>query len=357
MPFDTVSLVIEDKEIKDLLSYSMDSDLYVASSAFRFELPGNETFIRAGDKIQFRVNGLIEMTGIIDTVEESTKKSGASISASGRDLTGLLCDHCVEDFGEKYSLSGKTIKQIAETLFAQVPFIKQCRVYYSNGADRIDAVWQNNFISPGSTVFEVLKTYAAGRGLIFHSLPNGSFVFSKPCERGEIQYRLQRKKIDSAANNIIEGTGVRDISRSYSKAVILCQQQGEDEWGNPLKINAKGSATLTMGVGGDFPFYKPFVGTNNGDGISPKLEAKRFLNSSRAKMFRLEYTVPNHGQNGWNWAVNSLAHVVDECIHKNDGTTVDGDYLIYGRTFEMASKASGPTTKLRLGMPGAILND
>ncbi|OGU18145.1 MAG: hypothetical protein A2076_06020 [Geobacteraceae bacterium GWC2_53_11] len=63
--------------------------------------------------------------------------------------------------------------------------------------------------------------------------------------------------------------------------------------------------------------------------------------------FPLEYTVPNHSQNGKNYTVNKLATVKDE-INKITGT-----YLVYGRTLNF-DKQSGSTTTLRLGPPGLI---
>ena len=59
------------------------------------------------------------------------------------------------------------------------------------------------------------------------------------------------------------------------------------------------------------------------------------------------YKVGRHSQNGQNWAINKFCNIKDE----KQG--IDGDYLIYGRTFEL-SKQDGPTTTLKLGTPGLI---
>jgi prophage tail gpP-like protein len=357
MSVDAVELYVNNQKIDALLSYTVDSDLYVAADGFDIEIAGTDLFIPVGAKAQLRVNGAVEMTGIIDAVAETGSKSSESTRISGRDYMGLLCDHHCEEYGDKQALGSKTVKQLAQALLTDVPFIDRSSVVYANGADMLDAIYKSNYIQPGQTVFDVLKEYASGRGLLFYCLPTGTFVLGKPVETGAINFRLQRKRTNSEANNIVEGGCTRDISGSFSKAVIIGQRQGEDEFGSPVQINVRGSASVPTGASAEFPFYKPYVATSNKDAIAPSLEAKRFINASRAKMQLLSYTTPGHSQNGRNWQANELCAVVDDCCHNQNGTAINGTYLVYSRTFEMQSKESGPTTRLKLGMPGAILSD
>ena len=60
------------------------------------------------------------------------------------------------------------------------------------------------------------------------------------------------------------------------------------------------------------------------------------------------YKVGRHSQNNQNWMINKFCHIQDEV------QDIDGDYLIFGRTFEL-SKEEGPTTKLKLALPGLII--
>jgi prophage tail gpP-like protein len=357
MATDDFSLFVDNRKISDVLSYTVDSDLYVAADAFNIEIAGSNNFIPVGVKAVLHINGTVAMTGVIDKVTYSCSKSSETTSISGRDLMGLLCDHYCEEFGDKQSLGSLTVKKLAETLLKDVPFISRSNVVYADGANIIDSVYKSNYIPPGSTIFDVLKEYAAGRGLLFYAMPNGTFVIGKPKEFGAASFFLQRKRINGQANNILEGGATCDISGSYSKVTITGQRQGEAKDGSPEQINVKGTVALSTGDQGDFPYYKPYIATSNKDEVSPILEAKRFMNASRAKMLLLEYITPGHNQNGRNWAANELAHVVDECSFGPHGSSINGTYLIYSRTFEMQSKESGPVTRLKLGMPGAILGD
>jgi len=54
------------------------------------------------------------------------------------------------------------------------------------------------------------------------------------------------------------------------------------------------------------------------------------MDKMRFDSFQLHYKVSRHSQNGRNYQINKIAHVKDEVRN------LDGDYLIYGRTFEMS---------------------
>lgn len=66
--------------------------------------------------------------------------------------------------------------------------------------------------------------------------------------------------------------------------------------------------------------------------------------------FKLQYKVARHSQEGRNWAINEMCHVTDEVLITDKGVSIAGDYLIYGREFEMSKR--GSYTTLRLGYPG-----
>lgn len=347
---DKVSLHINNQKIENFLSYTIESDIYTADDAFSLELANPEIQVKEGHRCELYVNGELEMTGIIDRISKSHDKSGVKLKVEGRDLMGLLVDSYCEEF---ITLEGIKVKALAERLLKNVPFINRKKIVYQDNFSGklkkkakgessialLDAPHNFSQIEPGMTIFEVLKDYAGSRGMMFFCLPDGTMVFGKPKEKGELLFNLLCTK-DGKDNNVLEGSEVKDISKRYSKITVIGQQQGTDGI-DTNAINTK--ATIEDK---DFPFYKPMVAKNNNDYQSPKLHARMLLEKSRHQGFQLNFKVPGHSQNGKNWTINELCSVKDEVLER------EGTYLIYSRTFEMSKQ--GVYTSLKLGIPGIV---
>ncbi|OPY07259.1 MAG: Phage late control gene D protein (GPD) [Syntrophaceae bacterium PtaB.Bin095] len=342
---DKISLRIGDTAVEHFLSYSIDADLYTPADAFRMELSAPETRVTAGMRCEVWVNDQRELTGIIDRVTRRVTKSGRTLSVEGRDLMGLLVDSCCESF---QSVKNKSLKELAALLLPTIPYINRKAVVYQKSVsgksetttDLLDEPQKITQIEPGMTVFDVLKSAAVSRGLLFYSLPDGTLVFGRPKAKGETSFTLQQLRTGTG-NNIIESELVEDISRQYSKVTVLGQQQGRDDL-DTAKIKTKATKTDS-----DFPFYKPFVQRNNNDGTSPALLARLLMEKGRREGWQYSATVARHSQDGKNWTINELARVKDEV------QALDGVYLIYGRTFEL-DKNLGPVTRLKLSKVGLI---
>ena len=349
-----IELKIEDMSIKHFLSYQVDADLYTAADAFHMELSDPDIKITAGMHCWLKVNGQLELTGIIDKVQRKVNKSGVSLAVSGRDLMGIAVDSCCEKWG---SVSGKTLQQLAEMLLGNVYALNRIKIEYQKNVvgklkkskkvgggflSGIDTPQKISQIEPGMKIFEVLQTYAASRGMLFYSLPDGTFVFGRPMTKGEPSYTLILRK-DGIGNNVIESDVINDISRRYSKVTVVGQQQGQDFFDSATKINSP----LGVAIDADFPFHKPYVTKNNNDSVSPQQHARMIMEKHRWEGLQLHYTVARHSQDKTNWTINQLCRVKDEA------QDIDGVYLIYGRTFEL-SKDAGPITRLRLGLPGRV---
>ena len=139
---------------------------------------------------------------------------------------------------------------------------------------------------------------------------------------------------------------VQDISRRYSKYIVIGQQQGAQTIFNPKGINTDNDDKPC--IDGTYPFKKPFVTIDNNDNVSPSKRARLIMEKHRREGTRLIYTVGRHSQNGRNWAINEFCHIKDETQF------IDKDYLIYGRTFEL-NKETGPITRVMLGEPGVVV--
>lgn len=332
---DKVVLQLEGERVEDFISYSIESHLYTADSAFTLELAPIVN-IKEGTRCEIYVNDSLELTGIVDRVELSYSKDDIKLTATGRDLMGLLVDSCCEDFAtlEKY-----TLKQLVEKLIAKVPFISRKNVIYQDGADKLDAPSEFTQIEPGMTIFEALKQFVTAHGLMFWAMPDGTFIFGKPKSKGEPKFRLVCKK-DGNENNIIDGSVAKDISKRFSKITIIGQKQGTDELETD-QINVQASIEDD-----DFPFYKPYVASLPSETDDAKKYARHLLEQMRQKGLQLQYKVAGHSQNGVNWRINELCQVEDEIAGINDV------YLIYSRTFEKSKQ--GVYTSLTLGLPGVI---
>ena len=352
---DVITLQIAGKRIERFLSYSVEADLYTADDAFSLELARPEIAIKRGQRCELYVNGVLELTGIIDKPSRRYDKAGLTLRLEGRDLMGLLVDSCCEKF---VTVEGKKLTELAEMLLENVPYINRKGIIYqeniigklhgkkktvdSPDLGYMDSPQKISQIEPGMTIFEVLKTYAASRGLMFFALADGTFVFGRPKAKGEPVFTLTCSK--SGGGNILEGEEVDDISKRFSKVTVIGQRQGQDGDGlDASVVNSPSGVALDP----DFPFYKPYVTRDNNDSQSPELHARFWMEQQRHQGYQLHYKVQGHSQNGKNWQINELCRVRDEVLG------VDGVYLIYGRKFER-SRESGTIARLKLGMPGLV---
>lgn len=350
---DIVYLLVDGKKIDRFTSYTIDADLYAAGDAFTLELAVPEVGIRTGLECQLYVNNALELHGIIDKVVASYDKSGRKLTVTGRDLMGWLVDACTEEF---ISLpEDMTLVDLIQQLLTNAPdefFELKMITYSENDPGRLktrgarvgssDTPEPPSHIEPGMKVFEVISAYAKSKGLLFYLTPDGNFVLGKPKETDATEFTLTNRK-NGRGNNVLSGEKSEDISRRYSKVIVVGQKQGKagdsaGQWNiDPDSIEDE-----------SFPFYKPFVHKDEHGG-NPKQQARMLMDKMRYDGFRLNYTVAGHSQGSKNWCINELAHVIDE----DADFQLNGAYLIYGRTFEK-SKDRGTTTKLRLGLPGMI---
>lgn len=357
---DKAELKIGNRIVENFISYTIESDLYTADDAFSLELANPETVITSGLRCQLRINGRLELDGIIDRCIKSYDKTGVKLRVEGRDLMGLLVDSHCEKFD---TIQGMTVKSLAEKLIAPLPFISKSQVIVQSnfigkgkGKKQTTSIPAINFletpqrismIEPGMTVFEVLRGYAASRGYMFwleYDQARALFVIGRPLLGGAPVYNLVIRK-SGEGNNALEGEHVDDISKRYSRIKVITQQQGHETdgiMGFANKINPPPAVIPDK----SFPFLKPMVVRMTNDSQSPALHGRLLLEKQRHDGFQLHYRVPGHSQAGINWGINRICQVNDEVLN------INGTYLIFGRTFERTKQ--GTFTRLKLGMKGLV---
>lgn len=346
---DKLELLIAGRKLDRFLSYRIDADLYKAADEFSLQLSAAGMEINPGMECQLRVNDSLELTGVIDKVDENCDKQGNTVTIEGRDLGGLLVDSYLEEFPD---VQGATLKQLAEQILAKVPLVNRRQIVYQAGiggtaanatsGSAFDLGQKNAHCDPTRTVFDVLRDYAAARGAMFFCLPDGTLVFGKPKAAGAADYSLLRKRSGNSTN-VLSGGRTRDISQRWSPIIVLGQRQGSDQLGAG-DINTRASLEDP-----GMPIRKPLVVQNDNDGESPEQHARLLLARQRSRSTTFKYKVPGHSQDGRNWGINRLCRIMDDAVLP----AVNGVYLITGRTY-MLSKDKGRTTELRLGLPGVI---
>ncbi|MBN1130290.1 MAG: hypothetical protein JXA71_14960 [Chitinispirillaceae bacterium] len=345
----TVHITVNNERLETVTAYSFDSDMFMAADAFEFSAGPGAAGLAAGSRVDLWVNDRKAMAGIIDKVTSGGgSREGTAVMAEGRDMMGVLCDHCCTTLGDLVDPEGEAssidLSRLVRSVLQGVPFVHTLNdIMYEPGASGLNISFEQITCTPGSTVFEILRSAATSRGLHFWCDEQGRFIFGKPVSSGPALFSITRKQ-SGGGNNVISGKRKNDITDGYSKVYVYSQSQESDGDADDNNL----VATASLSVPEEFPFYRPKVVQINMDKRSPALEAKRLLNQVRAKLVQFEYTVPGHSQNGENYRTNVLAHVDDELLD------VAGDYLVYARKFT-SDKIAGPQTLLRLGMPGVAI--
>lgn len=350
MPRDTAYLTVNDTHIDDLISYDVDSDLYIAADAFEFNVL-RKGALAAGDIVRFYVNDKPALTGVVNRLTaKGGKREGVLKTLAGTDMMGMLCGHCSARIGDLVTGSGVdasvTLSYLVGFLIGDLPkkYVRGMNdVVFQKGTAGLSISFEHVNASPGQTVFDILRTAASSRGLLFWCNEDGKFNFGKPLSHGRPVFDIVRRATGNG-NNVISGQMINDIEDGFSKVMVYCQSQSDGDYD---ANNVSASAELS--VPGEFPFYRLRTVQINVDKRSPSLEAKRLINQVRASLYRYEYMVHGHSQKGLNYRANEMAHIDD------DDLDVHGDFLIYGRKFT-CNKETGPATQLRLSIPGIVFN-
>ena len=340
---DRVSLEVGGKRIEHFSKYRIESDMFTADDAFSFSFDNPGAPIGPGMRCRVRVNGVLELNGIIDRVGDGYKKSGTPLSVSGRDFMGLLVDSHV---GQGKTDKDIELKALARDLLKDVPFINRKAIVYGRGNKLFVQVQENPFQiekaqrEPGTSIFETLRQQAVERGVYFWCRPDGTLVFSRPVRSGKALFSIVNT-MDGRGNNVVESDRVQDISQRYSQVTVLGQAQGEDFMA-PEEINRQG-----MAKDSSFPFHKPYYTSMSQDMADPVQYAALVLNQQRFAGFQLSYTLAGHSQGGRNWQANVLCRVRDAFYG------YDQNFLVYSRIFSM-EEGRGRTTTVKLSKPGVL---
>ena len=325
-----IAMQVGSQQVTRFEEFRTDADIFHAAGSFSGKFTDTVQGLAPGLPVKLFINGVLEFTGLIDSVERSLDKAGLITTVKARDLMGLLVDSAVEVFAD--IPAGESLSTLAARLLATVPIISR-KAIVVQGGNPVPAAIK---VEPGSSIFEVLKSAARARGLLFFGLPDGTFVFGMPLSAGTPQFTISA--IKGVSSNYLEGSSSNDISRRYSKVVVM-----------GIEENKHVAATVfdpTFPAG----LYKPIVVHSQGDEktLSASAYGQATIQDSILSGFSLSYKVSGFtATGGQNYRINTMCAVNDNALQ------VKGRFLVFGRTF-MLNKDDGAYTDLKLSKPGAI---
>ena len=328
---DEVILLVRNARVDKFVSYTIDSDLYSPEGSFSFECDSRYD-VNKGDTCQIFVNRVCVMAGIIDTVRRSLSRSGPKMEIEGRSVAAVLADSSVT----KFATLPTTLPQLTERLVRDLPFLSRKDFVFKSGSDKAKVQRKFVEVSPGDSVFDVIKKAANSQGYLFWASPEGQLVFDKPVERGKADFKIHAFE-NGEEMDYIEGSVTETIDGQHSLIKVV----GESQDDNDIKYVAASVKNT------DFPFYRPLVVNWNENEGPAKKTAELQLATEKAAAIQLEYTMPGHSQNGIPWTINAFCDVEDHYNGANDA------YLIKHRTFTL-DRNEEKRTKLEL-QPGGSL--
>lgn len=310
---ETVKIVLGDQEIIQCEDMTLASDLYDPAGKWSMSL-GERVTAKSGARCMIYINGVLELTGVVDSVEETESRGSHSWSVEGVSLAGLLG----RSFLTKWTNPPTTLDAAARRLLSEIPYVKSLKWKIEGD----DPSKEHAKFDVGDTVHGVLNEFAQNRGLLFWAKPDGSLVFGKAAGKGEADYFLDSSIITMRRRR-------EDGSNLHSEVHIVSDS---DEAGHQVYVARNASAPIRL----------PFAAAYNGhDNAGMRKQAAEYLRQEKLAAEQLNYSVSGFSIRGSNWQINKRVLVDDERFSIKD------TLLLRTRTFRYNRK-SGSTTDLVL---------
>lgn len=310
---DELVLEIGGRQVREFRSVDFSTGLYDPVGSFNIEL-GLRPKVASGETAKLYVNGQLELTGLLDEVDEVIEERSHSFRLTGRTLLGLAADCCITD----WSTAPSTLEGAASRFLSPLPHLGACKRVIER-----DAAKEYPGLDVGDTVLSVLNEYAQNRGLLFWTQGDGTLVFGRAKREGAPAFRIDQR------TRVVRRRRTDASSRQHSEIRVV--SDGLD------------GATQVVVKNASAPLQKTFVAAYNGsDSAGLKKQAQEYIRQQKLAACRLEYVVPGFSQGGCNWAVNELVRIEDDVLG------VHGLYLIGNRSFSLG-RPNGSTTTLSIG--------
>jgi len=207
-----VQLNVNAKKFGGWKSIAIDNGMEQIAGAFDLSVTNkweDEPVVREinpGDLCEVIIDGKVEITGNVDTVDTDYDDKTHTIRVTGRDRTGDLvdCSAAVKQY------KNQTLLQIAKDV------CKPFNVDVTADAD-VGAAFADRVVGSGESAYEVIESLARHRGVLMMSNKKGGFVFTRA---------TKTKRAPTAlifGENIMAASGSRDHRDRYHTYKLVSQ--------------------------------------------------------------------------------------------------------------------------------------
>lgn len=378
-----IQLTIESgREITVYDQYAVTIDMLSPGSAWTFafwhSMDPQSPFdvlqkeVKAFDGVQLRIDGALQLSGIIEEIDEQDDRGKDLMTISGRDLAGVAID---AEADPRISLRNTSLEDVLTALYEQIG----ATVIVGADADAARAIQQTvrqasftrsiprkrrpKLISrahpmPGERIWQLGDRFARKLGYMVWTAPVGgktiAVIVDKPQENGPSDYQFIRTAeyvgdVVRTTGNIVSARWKLSVRNTPTAVSVMSQPE------RGSNAPARFAATSINGLMAAHPriadhglrkerFIRPRRAVKASEA---QREAERVLAEANAGLETYECTVRGHGQDNKIYAVNSICYVRDELRR------IDQQMLTHRVTFN-GDRNNGQTTTLTMAPLGAI---
>lgn len=332
-----VNLIINEREYGGWLSVGIKISIENLSGTFSLSLTDrwagqdNVAVIKPTDSCVVTINGIVVITGYVDSVNLTLDGNNHTITVYGRDKTADLIDCSVASGTGQYK--NLTLEEIASRICApfNIPVVSTVDT---------TAIFPTFNIEQGATAYEALQKLCGARQCLAMSNGQGSLLITRA---GDTE----------ASTPLAEGINIKSVTSTYDNSlrfsiyIVKGQMQGTDSTDDVDNISGNMAVSSDSGV----VRYRPLVivadGQANAADCQRRADWERSTRIGRARRFSVVTAGWLQAIGGDLWQLNQLVTL------KSESTGVYDKLLI--ASIEFTLDESGELTTLELAPADAYL--
>lgn len=364
-----IALRIAGREYREWTSATVDRDMDDFSGSFTFELrdsvragaalnyatPGDAYRLRPGPRVDILVAGQIVLVGYIEKVDPQIDAGAASVSISGRDVTGDMIDCAAMTSGASEFFNVKLEDAAGRVASA----------YGIGVRSEVDtgAPFSRYSLDIAESAFSAVEKGARQRNVLIMSDGIGNIVITRGGKgRAPGSLTLPGNVVSASGSFSHEGRHSETIVRGQSERIAKSRDSVAMELetaprnlgsrqasgGSATDRERKGTAAIGRAQDLEISRYRPIVhlARSKADQQSASDEAEYRMRQARGESETFSYTVHGFGVGGRLWRVNELVSVDDSFLG------VHRDMLISRVSYR--EDESGSFTDLTVKSPEAM---
>lgn len=216
-PLDAVIVSLGGREHSRWMQYEIDSDLFIPADEWHMTLAAPlqkpDVPLALWQKAVVRVGADVVLSGRVDRIRRRTVKEGRTLTITGRDMAGVLCDCSAPVFTAQNVTLDTVVSTIAKTFgIARVE-------------TRTDGLREKVTIEPGMSAWDAIILACELNGCHAWFEPGGTLVIGGPDYTAQPVGTLI---LDAAgdATNVLSLDIDQNITGYYSDVTVLAQAHG-----------------------------------------------------------------------------------------------------------------------------------